>query len=195
MAIRTADSKLQAATSWWRTPNADLATLTGFARGADVLLGATFRGVIDRTFLSISPDLRIVAKYTIGVDDVDLDAATELGVLVTHCPTEANWGGVAEGAVAMILALLKRVRERDAQVKGGGWREPPIHGTYLGRRGDGYPGITLGHRGSRACRLAPGGAYEAVANAGDRSGPLLGVRQVRARRRRADRLGHVAARS
>jgi len=138
--------------------NADLATLTGFARGADVLLGATFRGAIDRAFLSISPNLRIVAKYTIGVDDVDLDAATELGVLVTHCPTEANWGGVAEGAVAMILTLLKRVRERDAQVKGGGWREPPIHGTYLGRRGDGYPGITLGivglgRAGSRLAEL------------------------------------------
>ncbi len=138
--------------------NADVATLTGLARGADVLLGATFRGVIDRAFLAISPELRIVAKYTIGVDDVDLDAATELGVLVTHCPTEANWGGVAEGAVAMMLALLKRVRERDAQVKSGGWREPPIYGTYLGRRGDGYPGITigivgLGRAGSRVAEL------------------------------------------
>ena len=138
--------------------NADVATLAGLARGADVLLGATFRGVIDRTFLSISPELRIVAKYTIGVDDVDLDAATDLGVLVTHCPTEANWGGVAEGAVAMILALLKRVRERDRHVKGGGWREPPIYGTYLGRRGDGYPGITigivgLGRAGSRLAEL------------------------------------------
>ena len=138
--------------------NADLATLTRLARGADVLLGATFRGVIDGAFLAISPDLRIVAKYTIGVDDVDLDTATELGVLVTHCPTEANWGGVAEGAVAMMLTLLKRVRERDAQVKSGGWREPPIYGTYLGRRGDGYPGITigivgLGRAGARVAEL------------------------------------------
>ena len=138
--------------------NADLATLTELARGADALLGATFRGIIDRAFLSISPELRIVAKYTIGVEDVDLDAATGLGVLVTHCPTEANWGGVAEGAMAMMLALLKRLRERDAQVKGGGWREPPIYGTYLGRRGDGYPGITigivgLGRAGSRVAEL------------------------------------------
>ena len=138
--------------------NADLATLTGLARGADVLLGATFRGVIDRAFLTLSPDLRIVAKYTIGVDDVDLDAATALGVLVTHSPTEANWGGVAEGAMAMMLALLKRVRERDAKVKSGGWREPPIYGTYLGRRADGYPGITigivgLGRAGSRLAEL------------------------------------------
>src|SRR4051812_31379307 len=69
-------------------PEAERARLVELARGADALLGATFRGVIDRDFLGLSPSLRIVAKYTIGVDDVDLDAATSLGVLVTHCPTE-----------------------------------------------------------------------------------------------------------
>jgi D-3-phosphoglycerate dehydrogenase len=138
--------------------------LAGLASGVDVLLGATFRGYIDREFLMLSPQLRLVAKYTIGVDDVDIDAASALGVLVTHCPTEANWGGVAEGAVALMLAVLKRVRERDRHVKAGGWREPPIYGTYVGRRGDGYAGITigivgLGRAGSRvADLLKPWGA-------------------------------------
>jgi phosphoglycerate dehydrogenase-like enzyme len=79
-------------------------------------------------------------------------------VLVTHCPTESNWGGVAEGTLALLLTLLKRIRERDDQVKSGGWREPPIYGTYLGRRADGYPGITvgivgLGRAGSRVADL------------------------------------------
>ena len=114
------------------------------ARDVDALLGATFRGQMDREFLTLSPRLRLVAKYTIGVDDVDVDAASSLGILVTHCPTEANWGGVAEGAVALMLAVLKRIRERDVQVKSGGWREPPIYGTYVGKRADGYAGITIG---------------------------------------------------
>jgi len=139
-------------------PNAERAELAALARAADALLGATFRGIIEREFLAISPNLRIVAKYTIGVDDVDVDAASALGVLVTHCPTEANWGGVAEGAIALILTLLKRIRERDAKVKAGGWREPPFYGTYLGRRADGYGGITigivgLGRAGSRVAEL------------------------------------------
>lgn len=124
--------------------NADQAAIAPLVRDADVLLGATFRGFMDRAFLALSPRLRLVAKYTIGVDDVDMDAASELGVLVTHCPTEANWGGVAEGTLAMMLTVLKRIRERDRHVKAGGWREPPIYGTYLGRRGDGYAGITIG---------------------------------------------------
>jgi phosphoglycerate dehydrogenase-like enzyme len=138
--------------------DADRARIAALAVGADVLLGATFRGFMDRELLALSPRLRIVAKYTIGVDDVDVDAASEIGVLVTHCPTESNWGGVAEGTLALLLTLLKRIRERDDQVKSGGWREPPIYGTYLGRRADGYPGITvgivgLGRAGSRVADL------------------------------------------
>jgi phosphoglycerate dehydrogenase-like enzyme len=115
------------------------------AAGAAALLGATFRGgVIDSEVFAASPELRIVAKYTIGVDDVDIDAATALGILVTHSPTEANWGGVAEGAVALMLAHLKRIRERDRHVKTGGWRDKRLEGVYVGRRADGYRGLTIG---------------------------------------------------
>jgi phosphoglycerate dehydrogenase-like enzyme len=57
-----------------------------------------------------------------------------------------------------MLTLLKRIRERDAKVKAGGWREPPFYGTYVGRRSDGHRGITigivgLGRAGSRVAEL------------------------------------------
>lgn len=131
--------------------------LLELARGADALMGATIkRAPIDGDFLDRLPELRIVSKYTIGVEDVDLDAATARGVLVTHCPTEANWGGVAEGTVGFMLTLLKRVRERDRHVKAGGWRDSSLMGAYLGRREDGYPGLTIGIVGLGRCgsRLA-----------------------------------------
>lgn len=113
--------------------------------GAAALLGATFRGgVIDGEVFAACPDLRIVAKYTIGVDDVDVDAATALGILVTHSPTEANWGGVAEGTLALMLAFLKRIGPRDRHVKAGGWRDKRLEGVYVGRRADGYAGLTIG---------------------------------------------------
>ena len=115
------------------------------AAGADALVGATFRGgVIDREVFALCPDLRLVAKYTIGVDDVDVDAATALGILVTHSPTEANWGGVAEGTLALMLAFLKRIGPRDRHVKAGGWRDKRLEGVYVGRRADGYAGLTIG---------------------------------------------------
>ncbi|HEX7082137.1 MAG TPA: NAD(P)-dependent oxidoreductase [Gammaproteobacteria bacterium] len=137
----------------------DIPRLLAAAPDAAALVGATFRGgVIDASLLGAFPNLRIVAKYTIGVDDVDVDAATELGILVTHCPTEANWGGVAEGTIALMLAFLKRIAERDRHVKAGGWRDKRLEGRYVGRRADGYPGLTigivgLGRIGSRLAEL------------------------------------------
>ena len=135
----------------WRS-GIELDALLELAHGAHALMGATIkRAPIDGNFLDRLPELRIVSKYTIGVEDVDLDAATARGVLVTHCPTEANWGGVAEGTVGFMLTLLKRVRERDRHVKAGGWRDSSLMGTYLGRRSDGYPGLTIGIVGLGRC--------------------------------------------
>lgn len=92
-----------------------------------------------------APDLRMIAKYTVGFDNVDVEEATARGIIVVHSPTETNWSGVAEGTVANILAVLKKVRERDRHVKNGGWRDMSLQGIYLGARQiDDYRGITLG---------------------------------------------------
>ncbi len=143
---------------------------SAIACDADVLLGATFRGgIMDAEFLAQFPRLRLISKYTIGFDDVDLDVATQRGIAVTHCPTEANWGGVAEGTMAIMLAALKRVRERDRQVKAGGWRTAQLQGVYLGARQDGYKGITvgiigLGRVGSRFAELLKPWGVRVIAN-------------------------------
>lgn len=86
----------------WHTPmgnNED--DMCEMAKGADALSGTSIRSSpITARIMASAPELRIIAKTTIGVDDVDLTAATERGVLVTHCPAEANWCGVAEGTLA-----------------------------------------------------------------------------------------------
>src|SRR5207253_2969881 len=131
----------------WDTPQGHgEPELIRMAQGAHALMGTSIRNVpISRKIMESSPELRVVAKYTIGVDDVDVEAATELGILVCHGPTESNWGGVAEGTVTAMLTMLKKARERDRHLKdGGGWRDAKLQGTYIGSRGDGYAGITLG---------------------------------------------------
>jgi D-3-phosphoglycerate dehydrogenase / 2-oxoglutarate reductase len=129
----------------WHELSGDMNIIDDVEEDTTALLGVAVRKIpITREVMLKSPDLRIVAKYTVGTDDVDVEAATELGILVTHCPTEANWSGVAEGAMAMMLTLLKKVRERDQYVKDGNWRHENLQGTYLGRRQDGYDGITIG---------------------------------------------------
>jgi len=131
----------------WDTPQGNSeAEMIGMAKECDALMGTSIRNApISRAIMQSSDRLRIVAKYTIGTDDVDVEAATELGILVTHGPTESNWGGVAEGTIAAMLTMLKKVRERDRHLKQrGDWRDPGLQGTYLGARPDGYAGITLG---------------------------------------------------
>ncbi len=131
----------------WDTPQGNSEPeMVGMAQECDALMGTSIRNTpISRTVMESSGTLRIVAKYTIGTDDVDVEAATELGILVTHGPTESNWGGVAEGTITAMLAMLKKARERDRHLKeGGDWRKSELQGTYLGSRADGHRGITLG---------------------------------------------------
>jgi len=130
----------------WHTPQGDNEDqMCEMAKGADALSGGSIKSSpITGKIMDSSPELRIVAKCSIGVDDVDVDAATERGILVTHGPTESNWSGVAEGTVAIMLTLLKKIRERDETVKQGKWRDPALQGISVGRHQDGYPGITIG---------------------------------------------------
>lgn len=146
----------------WDTPQGNSeAQMTRLAEGCDALMGTSIRSTpITQKIMQSSKNLRIVAKFTIGVDDVDVDAATELGVLVTHGPTESNWGGVAEGTITNMLTLLKKTRERDRYLKTtDGWRDMALQGTYVGKReSDGYRGIKigiigLGRIGSRVAKL------------------------------------------
>ena len=161
--LKNAGCELVLGEASWHNPQGDSEDqMCRMAQGAVALKGTSIRSSpISRKIIETSPDLRIIAKYTIGVDDVDVAAATENGVLVTHSPTESNWGGVAEGTMTMMLSALKKTRERDQAMKQGLWRDSKLQGAYLGRRQDGWPGITvgiigLGRIGSRlADLLAP----------------------------------------
>jgi D-3-phosphoglycerate dehydrogenase len=130
------------------------------ARDTVALMGTSVRHTpVSRRIMEGSQRLRIVAKYTVGVDDVDIEAATDLGILVCHSPTESNCFAVAETTVTMMLTILKKIRERDAAVRAGQWRLPEHGATYVGSRlSDGYSGITLGivglgRIGSRVAQL------------------------------------------
>ncbi len=132
--------------SWSDPTGDDQDKLIEMAVDADALVGTSIKGSrINKEMMMASEGLRIIAKYTVGVDEIDVEEATELGIVVTHAPTEANWGGVVESTVTMLLTILKKTRERDTYLKEGrGWRDNALQGTYLGSREDGYEGITIG---------------------------------------------------
>jgi len=131
----------------WQEPGHDREhEFAAAARDVVAMMGTSIRHTpVTRRVIEASQRLRIVAKYSVGVDDVDTEAATELGVMVCHAPTEANCFGVAEQTMAMMLAIQKKIRERDAAVRKGEWRVPESSTNFVGRRmSDGFPGQTVG---------------------------------------------------
>jgi D-3-phosphoglycerate dehydrogenase / 2-oxoglutarate reductase len=146
-ALQERGCEIAVASRPWASPMAPTPEeLVAGARGSDVLLGSMiYNTTISREVMQSSDQLRLIAKYSIGCEDIDMEAATELGILVTYGPTESNWGGVAEGTLANMLVLLKKIRERDRYLKtDGAWRDPSLVGRYVGARADGYPGLTIG---------------------------------------------------
>jgi len=131
----------------WQLPRSDHeGALIEAARNSVALMGTSIRHTpISRNIMQASQRLRVVAKYTVGVDDIDTDAATELGIMICHSPTESNCFGVAETTMAFMLTLLKKVAQRDADVRAGKWRTPDNFAYYVGSRAsDGFKGQTIG---------------------------------------------------
>lgn len=71
--------------------------------------------------LTMAPRLKVIARYGVGVDSIDLAAARCRGIWVTNTPG-ANSEAVAEHAVALILAALRHVVQGDHEVRHGSWR-------------------------------------------------------------------------
>lgn len=87
-------------------------------RDADALLNTYLP--IDGDALAQLERCRIVARYGIGVDNVDLEAASKAGVVVTNVPDYCV-EEVSTHALALLLALLRRLPQGDAKVRDGGW--------------------------------------------------------------------------
>ena len=121
--------------------------LIKYAAESHAMIGSSVtRARITREVMEASDELRVVAKCTVGVYDIDVDAASELGILVCNSPTESIWGAVAEYNLALLLTMLKRTRERDRHVRDGGWNksESTLLSPYVGAHDDNYPGLTIG---------------------------------------------------
>lgn len=107
----------------------DVATLLAEADAAIVLLSDP----VTRHVLESNPNLRIVSNFAVGYNNIDLNAARELGVTVTNTPgvlTEAT----ADLTMALILGVTRRIVESDAELRASGrceWEPLAFLGTGL----------------------------------------------------------------
>jgi D-3-phosphoglycerate dehydrogenase / 2-oxoglutarate reductase len=113
----------------------------GEAADCDALLN-TYAGPITAETMARMPRCRIIARYGIGVDTIDLEAATQAGIIVTNNPSYCI-EEVAEHTMALLLACARKVALYDRLVRGGRWEVPPgkpmfrLQGRTLGLVGFG----------------------------------------------------------
>src|SRR5260370_12928440 len=103
--------------------------------------------------------LKVVGRAGIGVDNVDVAAATEHGILVVNAPT-ANLMSATEHTFALLLAVARRVPEADASTKAGGW-DRKLTGIEL--QGKTLGVIGFGRIGQRVAKRARGFEMKVVA--------------------------------
>ncbi len=107
----------------WETtrPCYDEDQLAEMARDADAVMGAS-RERYTRKLFESCPNLRTLSKYGIGTEKIDVDAATEAGVLVGYTPVPENVESVCEYTLTLMLNLVKRLDPSRDFLRAGGWR-------------------------------------------------------------------------
>ncbi len=93
------------------------------AEDCDALLN-TYGGPITKEVMDKMPNCKIIARYGIGVDTIDVKAATDAGIIVTNNPTYCI-EEVAEHTVAMLLTAARKTAFYDRLVRSGRWEVPP----------------------------------------------------------------------
>lgn len=107
---------------------------------------------VDREMIEAAPSLEVVGRAGIGVDNIDIDAATKHGVLVVNAPN-ANTISAAEHTMALLLAQARCVVEADRSLREGRWdrnrfQGMELHGKTLGVLGLGKIGTLVAQRAS-----------------------------------------------
>ena len=98
------------------------------AADCDALLN-TYAGPITAEVMAKMPKCRIIARYGIGVDTIDLDAATQAGIIVTNNPSYCI-EEVAEHTMALLLTSARKIAFYDREVRAGRWAVPPGKPLY-----------------------------------------------------------------
>src|SRR5947199_9406815 len=104
--------------------------------------------------------LRVVGRAGVGVDNIDVSAATRRGILVVNAP-RGNIVAAAEHTIALLFSLARWVPQADASVKRGEWTRTKFIGTEV--RGKTLGVIGLGNVGSEVAKRAHGLEMDVVA--------------------------------
>ncbi|MCU1333629.1 MAG: D-3-phosphoglycerate dehydrogenase, partial [Candidatus Angelobacter sp.] len=132
------------------TPDQLAGGLEAALREADALI---VRSAVDvnAQVLRNAQKLRVIGRAGVGVDNIDLEAATKAGIAVMNTPG-ANAVAVAEHTLALMLALARHLCRADSTTRAGKWEKKSLQGTEL--RGKTLGIVGLGRIGMEVARRA-----------------------------------------
>jgi D-3-phosphoglycerate dehydrogenase / 2-oxoglutarate reductase len=142
------------------TPERLEGKLTEHLESADALI---VRSAVqaDAGLLEHAPQLRVIGRAGVGVDNIDLEAATHKGIAVLNTPG-ANAVAVAEQTLGMMLAMARHLCRADALMHAGKWEKKSLQGTELRAKTLGILG--LGRIGMEVARRARAFGMELMAH-------------------------------
>ncbi len=107
---------------------------------------------VDQALLDHAHNLKIVARAGVGIDNVDVDAASSKGIIVVNAPY-GNVNSAAEHTMAILLSMCRNVPVANASLKGGDWKRAPFTGRELKGKTVGIIGLgKVGGRVATRCR-------------------------------------------
>jgi D-3-phosphoglycerate dehydrogenase len=106
---------------------------------------------VNKTLIDAAPKLRVIGRAGVGVDNVDVDAATKRGIIVMNTPG-GNTISTAEHTFSMLLALARNIPQAHASVKAEKWNRKQFQGVELYNKTLGV--IGMGRIGSEVARRA-----------------------------------------
>lgn len=135
------------------------------AKGVEALVTLLTDKIDGEVMDAIGPQLKIISNYAVGFDNINIDDATERGIVVTNTPCEEVDEAVAEHTWALISSLTRRIVEADEATRRGaykGWEPDIFLGTSLIGKTLGIVG--LGGIGSMVARRAVGYKMNVIYN-------------------------------
>ena len=147
----TALGRISAASVVYR-PDCPVSELPELVRTCNVLVTRS-ETEINKELIDQAPHLKVVGRAAVGVANIDLEYATEKGILVVNCPGK-NTNSAAELTFALILSIVRHVHHAYNHLRQGGWDRHRFRGRELRRKKIGI--IGLGNVGHRVCKFAHG---------------------------------------
>ena len=105
---------------------------------------------VTRDVIADAQRLKVIGRAGVGVDNIDVDAATEKGIVVINSP-EGNTVAASEHTIALMLSMIRHIPSADTSIKGGKWERSALTGSEVFKKSIGI--IGLGKVGSRVASI------------------------------------------